>query len=107
MAAPMFKAMIALTRAEGQSAEAFVEWWTVQHKPLAQQLPGLRKAVFNVVTESSEPGGPDGIAELWFDTKSDFEAAYATDIGRAVAQDSLDNVSARVRYIIDEHIIAD
>lgn len=103
----MFKAMIALTRAEAQTPEAFVEWWTVKHKPLAQQLPGLRKAVFNVVTDSSEPDSPDGIAELWFDSQADFEAAYASDIGRAVAQDSLDNVSARVRYLIDEHIIRD
>jgi uncharacterized protein (TIGR02118 family) len=103
----MFKAMIALTRAEGQTAEGFVDWWTVQHAPLARQLPGLRKAVFNVVTESSEPDAPDGIAELWFDTRADFEAAYATDIGKAVAQDSLDNVSARVRYLIDEHSIVE
>ena len=101
----MFKAMILLTKAEGQTTGAFVDWWTVQHKPLAQQLPGLRRAVFNVVTESSEPGSPDGIAELWFDSQQDFEAAYATDIGKAVAQDSLDNVSSRVRFLIDEHTI--
>ena len=99
----MFKAMIALTRSTEQTHDEFVEWWTVRHRPLAQQLPGLRKAVFNVVSESSEPGGPDGVAELWFDTQADFEAAYATDIGKSVAQDSLDNVASRVRYLIDEH----
>jgi len=57
------------------------------------------------VTESSEADAPDGIAELWFDSQADFEAAYATDIGKAVAQDSLDNVSARVRFLIEEHPI--
>ncbi len=101
----MFKAMIILTRSESQTPEEFVEWWTVQHKPLAQQLPGLRRAVFNVITDSSEPAAPDGIAELWFDSQEDFEAAYATDIGKAVAQDSLNNVSARSRFLIDEHEI--
>ena len=102
----MFKAMIALTRAEGQTTDEFVEWWTVQHAPLARQLPGLRRAVFNVVRESSDDGAPDGIAELWFDSRQDFEAAYQTEIGQAVARDSLDHVSARVRYLIDEHEIA-
>lgn len=103
----MFKALIGLTRAEGQSLDSFVEWWTVQHAPLARRLPGLRRAVFNVVTDTSEPGGPDGFAELWFDTREAFEAAYASDIGREVAQDSLTNVSSRVRYLVDEHAIVD
>ena len=101
----MFKAMILLTKNDDQSVEQFVDWWTVQHAPLARQLPGLRRAVFNVVTSSSETDAPSGVAELWFDTQEDFEAAYATDIGKAVAQDSLDNVSARVRFLIDEHEI--
>ena len=101
----MFKAMIMLTKTDDQSTEEFVDWWTVQHAPLARQLPGLRRAVFNVVTESSEPNPPSGIAELWFDSQEDFEAAYATDIGKAVAQDSLDHMSGRVRFLIDEHTI--
>lgn len=98
----MFKAIVALTRAEDQSLEDFTEWWTVQHAPLARQLPGLRRAIFNVVDGASEPGGPDGFAELWFDDKEAFEAAYASDIGQEVAQDSLLNVSARVRYPVSE-----
>lgn len=101
----MFKAMILLTKNEDATTAEFVDWWTVQHAPLARQLPGLRRAVFNIVTDSSAPDSPDGIAELWFDSKSDFEAAYATDIGQAVAQDSLDNVSGRLRFLIDEHAI--
>ena len=101
----MFKAMILLTRSEHQTKDAFIDWWTVQHAPLARQLPGLRRAVFNVVAEASEPDAPDGIAELWFDSQADFESAYATEIGKAVAQDSLDNVSGRVRFLIEEHEI--
>jgi len=44
----------------------------------------------------------DGVSELWFDTRADFDAAYATDIGRAVAADSMANVSARVRLFVEE-----
>ena len=99
----MFKAMIMLTRPPDQTRESFAQWWTVDHAPLARQLPGLRRAVFNLAT--NEDSNVDGIAELWFDTQQDFEAAYATEIGKAVAQDSLDNVSGRTRYLIEEHPI--
>ena len=39
------------------------------------------------------PGDPepayDGVAELWFDKEEDLFAAYTTDIGKAVAEDSI------------------
>ncbi len=103
----MFKAIIGLTRSPDQSLESFIDWWTVQHAPLARQLPRLRKAVFNVISESSEDDAPDGFAELWFDNREDFDAAYASEIGQAVAADSLSNVAGRVRYIVEEHLIFD
>jgi uncharacterized protein (TIGR02118 family) len=99
----MFKAMVMLSRGDRQTQEEFVEWWTVEHAPLAKTLPGLRRAVFNVVTDDGSD--VDGIAELWFDSQEDFESAYRTDVGRAVAQDSLDHVARRNRYLVEEHTI--
>ena len=99
----MFKAMIMLSRGDSQTKDEFVNWWTVEHAPLARTLPGLRRAVFNVV--SDDASDVDGIAELWFDSQEDFESAYATDVGRTVAQDSLDHVARRTRYLLDEHTI--
>jgi len=29
-----------------------------------------------------DEAGIDGVAELWFDTREDFDAAYATEIGK-------------------------
>jgi uncharacterized protein (TIGR02118 family) len=98
----MFKAIILLTRAEGASREEFREWWLEQHAPLARQLPGLRRLVFNVV--ETEGASYDGVSELWFDSEEAFEAAYASEIGRRVAADSLANVSARVRLLVDERV---
>ncbi len=46
--------------------------------------------------------GSTASAELWFDTQADFEAAYATDIGKAVAADSMGHNRKRVRLLIDE-----
>jgi len=96
----MFKAIILLTRAEGASREEFRSWWLERHAPLARQLPGLRRLVFNVVENEDAPC--DGVSELWFDSREDFEAAYVSAIGKRVAADSLANVSARVRLVVDE-----
>ena len=98
----MFKAMIMLTRRSDMTHEQFVRWWLDDHAPLARQLPGVREIRFNEVIDGD---GVDGITELWFDDREAFEAAYASNIGRTVAQDSLDHVSARVRLMVNEHRI--
>lgn len=98
----MFKAMIFLTRREDLTPEAFRRWWLEEHRPLALGLPGLRRMVINLVDEGPE-GGIDGISELWFDTREAFEAAYATEHGKAVAADSMAHVQSRVRYLVEEH----
>jgi uncharacterized protein (TIGR02118 family) len=98
----MFKAIILLTRAEGATREEFREWWLERHAPLARQLPGLRRLVFNAVETEDAPC--DGVSELWFDSRADFDAAYASEIGQAVAADSLANVSGRIRLLVDERV---
>jgi len=97
----MFKAIILLRRRADLSREAFVHWWLTQHRPLALQLPGLRKMVINIAT--NEAAEYDGASELWFDTESDFLAAYDTPLGRRVAADSLSMVERRDRLFVLEH----
>ena len=104
----MFKAMILLKRKDTVSRDEFSKWWLGEHKPLAQQLPGLRRAVFNLVAEDANADSKyDGVSELWFDSQSDFEAAYASETGKAVAADSLANVGTRERLLVSEHVIKD
>ena len=98
----MFKAMILLTRRGDLSREAFVHWWLEEHRPMALGLPKLRRMVINLADEGPE-GGIDGVSELWFDTREDFDAAYATDHGKAVAANTMAHVSSRVRYFVTEH----
>ena len=100
-----FKAVILLTRRDGTSHGDFEKWWLGTHRPLAQQLPGLRRAVFNLVQNPGE-ADPDGVTELWFDSREDFDAAYASEIGTQVVADSMANVSSRRRLFVDEHLIA-
>jgi len=100
----MFKAMILLKRKAGTSRDDFAKWLLEQHRPLAETLPGLKRSVFNLVSHDG-PEICDGISELWFESKADFDAAYATDIGKAVAADSIANVSERTRLFVDEVIV--
>lgn len=100
------KAIILLTRRADTTHEEFAAWWLGEHAPLARQLPGVRRAVFNLVDEPGE-GDPDGVSELWFDAREDFLAAYATELGQAVVADTLAHVSSRQRLFVDEHVIAE
>ncbi len=99
----MFKAMILLSRRDDMTPDDFRRWWLEEHRPLALQLPGLRRMVVNIVEGGREESGIDGVSELWFDSQADFEAAYATEIGKAVAGDSMAHNRTRVRLFIDEH----
>jgi len=101
----MFKAMILLTRREDMTHDEFVGWWLGDHAPLAASLPGVRRVAFNVVDAGPGEAGIDGISELWFDTQADFEAAYASEIGRATAADSMAHVSGRVRLFVTENLL--
>lgn len=101
--------MILLTRGEQISAQEFANWWLTEHAPKARDLPGVREIRFNLVTDPADSAADgdriDGIAELWFDDQAAFEAAYATPIGKAVAQDSLDHVAGRIRLFVEENQI--
>ena len=98
----MFKAMVLLRRRKGTTSEDFRAWWLERHAPMARQLPKLRRLCFNLA-EAENDTPFDGVAELWFDSKADFEAAYASDIGKKVAADSVANVDHRERLLVTEH----
>ena len=96
-----FKAVILLSRGEGMSADEFRHWWMHEHAPLAAQLPGVRRIVFNVCRENDDV---DGVSELWFDSEADFASAYATELGKQVAADSMAHVRGRVRLFIEDAV---
>lgn len=97
-----FKAIIVLARRDDMTEEQFRTWWLDDHAPLARQLPGVRKIVFNVCDDTTDI---DGISELWFDTEADFVAAYDTELGKRVAADSMAHVRSRTRMFVTEHTV--
>jgi uncharacterized protein (TIGR02118 family) len=98
------KAIILLSRRDDMTHEEFLAWWLGEHGPLAAQLPGVRRIVFNA---SDDHDDVDGVSELWFDDRAAFDAAYATELGKAVAADSMAHVRSRVRLFVEEHTIVD
>lgn len=99
----MFKAIILLKRRDDLPEAEFRDWWLTRHAPLVRKLPKIRKAVFNTLNDAAY----DGVSELWFDSQADFDAAYATEIGQAVAADTMAQVSARIRMLATEHVIVE
>lgn len=99
-----FKAIILLKRRADMTHDEFQQWWIQDHAALAAQLPGVRRVVFNLAADG---GAYDGVSELWFDSQADFEAAYATDLGKAVAADSMAHLADRQRLFVTEYGIVE
>lgn len=92
-----------LKRAEGWDRERFREYWVGQHAQVARHLPGLRRyriTVFDAGEHGEEPAY-DGMAELWFDDRAAFEAAFASAAYRASEADH-PFISERVILLSDE-----
>ena len=96
----MLKVVILLVRKDGITRDAFRDWLLGGHAALTRQLPGLRRLVVNLVENEDAPY--DAVSEVWFDGRRAFDAAYASEIGRAVAADSQAHLGARVRLYVDE-----
>jgi len=96
------KAIILLSRRDDMTHEEFLSWWFDEHAPLAAQLPNVRRIVFNATHEHDDI---DGVSELWFDSREAFDVAYASELGKQVAADSMAHVRSRVRVFVDERFV--
>jgi uncharacterized protein (TIGR02118 family) len=92
-----------LKRAEGWDRERFRAYWVEHHAQVARDLPGLRRyriTIFDGGERGEEPRY-DGMAELWFDDRAAFEAAFASPTYRASEADH-PFVGERVILLSDE-----
>jgi len=69
--------------------EAFDAYYSEHHRPLVDKMPNLRR--FEAAHVVATPDGSEPpyylIAELWFDSAEELEAARATPEGRAPGDD--------------------
>jgi len=94
----MFKVTFCLHRLRGMTREEFQTYWRDVHGPLLEQHKEalwLRRYVqTHTLPEGSVPnlereGMPevyDGITELWYDSREDYQAMIATPEGRKIAK---------------------
>jgi uncharacterized protein (TIGR02118 family) len=98
-AAPGVKLVSFMRRAEGMNHEQFVRHWTENHTPLALvHHVGLWNYAQHMVRRAYTPGGRDidGIAELHFATRDDFENRFFdSDEGRQVIMDDVARFMSR------------
>ena len=80
----MLKFVVVLYRRTDLSAEQFHVNLRLEHGPLAERLPGLRKYVQNhVVPDPNRPHpGWDAVVEMFWDDWAAMEAAWKTPEGR-------------------------
>lgn len=82
----MYKLIALYKRPE--DVDAFEQHYNETHMPLIALVPGISKTVVN--TAFGAPRGEPAyykIAELWFNTREDFDRAMASDENRAAGKD--------------------
>ena len=112
----MIKTVGLLSRKPGWTHEQFVEHWVEIHAPLAHAVPGLRRYVQNHIKDERRRGAIetieleieiDGIAELWFDDQSSFEAAAKSPEMQALHADGAKFIGRIKSYIVEEKTIVE
>ncbi|EGD54986.1 EthD family reductase [Gordonia neofelifaecis] len=83
--------------------QAFDEYYTGTHMPLAAKLPGIRSAAVSK-GDTLDGSTPDiyQVAELYFDSKQDLMAALGSEEGRALTADLPNFVTGDVSMVFTE-----
>lgn len=102
----MVRLVFCLRRRSGWTEKAFHDYWADMHGPLVRRHADVLRIRRYVQLHPTEPatsgalaairGGPapfDGIAELWFDSAADIEAAADKPEARAAARELVEDES--------------
>ena len=73
----MNKVIVLLTKKDGMTREDFRHYWREVHGPMGARMPGVRRYVQNHALADGAPY--DGIAEMWFDSPADMQAAFTSE----------------------------
>jgi len=101
----MYKLIGLLKRPEGMSLAEFHRWWLDEHAVLVKRFPGLKKYAVNLTSSADQRY--DGMAEVWFESKEDFEKIFSTAQGQTARQSATSHAGEIVILFTQEHIIAE
>jgi uncharacterized protein (TIGR02118 family) len=96
----MIKVIVLLQKRADLSREQFTQHWREVHGPIAQRLPGLRRYVQNHL--AGDNAAADGVAELWFDSSDDMQAAFGSDVGKETVLDGANFLSGQQVMVAEE-----
>jgi uncharacterized protein (TIGR02118 family) len=101
----LLKVISLIKRRDDLPLDEFRAWALEQHAPKGRELPGLREYRMSVV-EQDDPSLPyHAVSELYFDDRKAFEAAFATEAGKAAGADVAAHAADRVRLVTREERI--
>ena len=122
----MIKLTYCLKRQPHLSREAFQKYWLETHGPMVRERAaalGLRRYIqvhtlddelnATLVRSRNSPEEFDGVAELWWDSKVDLEAAFSSREGRKAGRELLEDEKKFIDssrspvWIAEEHPIVD
>jgi uncharacterized protein (TIGR02118 family) len=102
----MHRVMFFLKRRADLDRPSFFRWWLEQHRPIARELPGLRRYIISHAIDAEETPF-DGVGELWFDNAAAEQAAFASPQGQKARADRQAHTARNERLQVVEHPFVD
>lgn len=99
----MYKIVGILKRPAGMDFEEFKSWWLNEHSLKVKQWPGLKEYRINLCTTPDQDF--DGMAEVWFETKEQMDAAFGTEQGQRARQSATSGSTGIHILLTEEHVI--
>ena len=103
----MRRVLFFLKRRAGLDRAEFFRWWLEQHRPIARELPGLRRYVICHVAEAADDGPFDGLAELSFDNAAAEQVAFASAQGQKARADRAAHAERNERLAVTTYPFVD
>jgi uncharacterized protein (TIGR02118 family) len=102
----MIKLICLINRPSDKTAEEFKHWWLNHHAAVAAKLPNLRHySISTTIPDANHQMLFDGVAELYFDSHEDMEAAFASEQGQACSKEDVEMIGKRIAFVTEEHLI--
>lgn len=104
----MFKILVWVKKKEGMDDAAFREYWLERHAPITRRAYSrLDSYQVNLVTRLPREGAAfNGLAELLWSSKADFDTDVRSQEASAVIDDMKNFASAWGTLFVEEHEVA-
>jgi uncharacterized protein (TIGR02118 family) len=104
----MVKLVYCITKKATLTDEEFFDYWKNVHGPIGSRIPRLRKLVqSHRLAVAGFRADYDGVAELWFDSLEDLQAARQSPEWKGSSEDEVNFIdySKVALFVSEEHTI--